>query len=98
MAKIELPPLVSEVDVSRVITAYKACKDGHCSECPYQENHWGCEDNLADDIVKYLTCLQNENAELRKRVEEQQKTIEKLAKYSAVLYAYGYFEERKNEE
>lgn len=95
MAKIELPPLISEVDVSRVITAYKACKDGHCPECPYRENHWGCEDNLADDIVKYLACLQNENAELRKTVEEQQKTIEKFAKYSADLYAHGYFEEKK---
>lgn len=98
MAKIELPPLVSEVDVSRVITAYKACKDGHCPECPYQENYWGCEDNLADDIVKYLACLQNENAELRKKVKEQEETIEKFAKYSADLYAHGYFEERKNEE
>lgn len=95
MAKIELPPLVSEVDVSRVVTACKACKNGHCFECPYRENRWGCEDNLADDIIRYLACLQNENAELRKIVKEQEEIIEKFAKYSADLYAHGYFKEEK---
>ena len=95
MAKIELPPLVSADDVLKVVTAYKACKDGHCSECPYQENRWGCEDNLAVDIMRYLTCLLNENAELRKKVKEQEETIEKFAKYSADLYAHGYFQEEK---